>query len=41
MRELNPARDSQDQRSRRNRAVLPYLILLIGLCFTIVVYYYF
>src|SRR5688500_20115609 len=41
MRELNRARDSQDKRSRRNRAVLPYLILLIGLCFTAVVYYYF
>ena len=41
MRELNRARDSQDKRSRRNRALLPYFILLIGLCFTIVVYYYF
>jgi signal transduction histidine kinase/CHASE1-domain containing sensor protein/CheY-like chemotaxis protein len=41
MRELNPARDSQDKRSHRNRALLPYLILLIGLCFTVVVYYYF
>ena len=41
MRELNRARDSQDKRSRHNRELLPYFILLIGLCFTIVVYYYF
>ena len=41
MRELNRARDSQTKRSRGHRALLPYLILLIGLCFTIVVYYYF
>jgi hypothetical protein len=25
----------------RNRVLLPYLILLLGLCFTLVVYYYF
>ena len=41
MRELNRARDSQTKRSRGNRALLPYLILLIGLSFTVVVYYYF
>lgn len=41
MRELNGARDVQHQRSRRHRFVLPYLILLVGLAFTVVVYYYF
>jgi signal transduction histidine kinase/CHASE1-domain containing sensor protein/CheY-like chemotaxis protein len=41
MRELNPARDVQNQRSRRHRIILPYLILLVGLAFTVVVYYYF
>jgi signal transduction histidine kinase/CHASE1-domain containing sensor protein len=41
MRELNRARDSQTKRSRGSRALLPYLILLIGLCFTAIVYYYF
>lgn len=41
MRELNRARDAQHQWSRHNRALMPYLILLVGLCFTIVVYYYF
>src|SRR5215213_1835466 len=41
MRELNPARDSQNKRARRNRVLLPYLLLLTGLCFTLVVYYYF
>ena len=25
----------------RNRVLLPYLILLLGFCFTLVVYYYF
>src|SRR5215212_6188206 len=39
MRELNPARDAQTKRSRR--VLLPYLMLLIGLCFTSIVYYYF
>jgi signal transduction histidine kinase/CHASE1-domain containing sensor protein/ActR/RegA family two-component response regulator len=39
MRELNRARDPQNKRSRR--ILLPYLILLVGLCFTLVVYYYF
>ncbi|MCA1627705.1 MAG: CHASE domain-containing protein [Acidobacteria bacterium] len=38
---MNRARNSQDKRSRRNRALLPYLILLVGLCFTFIVYYYF
>ena len=41
MRELNRARDAQNQRSRRHRTVLPYLILLVGLAFTVIVYYYF
>jgi signal transduction histidine kinase/CHASE1-domain containing sensor protein/ActR/RegA family two-component response regulator len=41
MRELNRARDVQNKRPRRNRVLLPYLILLVGLCFTFVVYYYF
>ncbi|HEU4933511.1 MAG TPA: CHASE domain-containing protein [Pyrinomonadaceae bacterium] len=27
--------------SRGNRVLLPYLILLLGLCFTVIVYYYF
>ena len=27
--------------SRGNRAILPYLILLLGFCFTVLVYYYF
>ena len=41
MRELNRARDDHSQRPRRNRFLLPYLILLVGLCFTAIVYYYF
>jgi signal transduction histidine kinase/CHASE1-domain containing sensor protein/CheY-like chemotaxis protein len=41
MRELNRARDFLHKPSRGQRALLPYLILLIGLCFTVVVYYYF
>ena len=41
MHELNPPRNAQKQRSHRNRVVLPYLILLVGLSFTLVVYYYF
>ena len=28
-------------RTRRRRVFLPYLILLLGLCFTVLVYYYF
>lgn len=41
MRELKRTRDAQNQRSRRNRILLPYLILLVGLAFTFIVYYYF
>lgn len=41
MRELNRTRDVQNKRSRRKRILLPYLILLVGLGFTAVVYYYF
>jgi signal transduction histidine kinase/CHASE1-domain containing sensor protein/ActR/RegA family two-component response regulator len=41
MRELKRARDAQNQRSRRHRIFLPYLILLVGLAFTSIVYYYF
>lgn len=41
MRELKRARDAQNQRSRRHRVFLPYLILLVGLAFTAIVYYYF
>ena len=41
MRELKRARDAQNQRSRRHRIFLPYLILLVGLAFTFIVYYYF
>src|SRR5690242_17775114 len=39
MSESNRARDVQAKRSRR--VLLPYLILLVGLLFTLVVYYYF
>jgi len=39
MRELKRARDAQNQRSRR--IFLPYLIVLVGLSFTLIVYYYF
>ena len=39
MGESNRVRDVQVKRSRR--VFLPYLILLLGLCFTVVVYYYF
>lgn len=39
MGESNRVRDVQIKRSRR--VFLPYLILLVGLCFTIIVYYYF
>ena len=41
MRELNRARDAQNQRPRRRRVLLPYLILLVGLAFTFIVYYHF
>lgn len=39
MSESNRARDVQIKRSRR--VFLPFLILLVGLCFTVIVYYYF
>ncbi|HKV33221.1 MAG TPA: CHASE domain-containing protein, partial [Pyrinomonadaceae bacterium] len=38
---MKRARDAQNQRSRRHRIFLPYLILLVGLAFTFIVYYYF
>jgi signal transduction histidine kinase/CHASE1-domain containing sensor protein/CheY-like chemotaxis protein len=41
MRESNRTRDAQNQRSRRQRILLPYLILLVGLSFTVIVYYSF
>ena len=41
MRELKRARDAQNQRSRRHRVLLPYLILIVGLAFTFIVYYHF
>lgn len=39
MRELNPQRTVSP--SRGSRVFLPYLILLLGFCFTVLVYYYF
>ena len=39
MSDSNRARDVRIKRSRR--VLLPYLILIVGLCFTVVVYYYF
>src|SRR5947207_8429458 len=39
MGESNRSRRVRNQRSRR--VLLPYLILLVGLCFTLIVYYYF
>ena len=41
MHELNRTRDVQNKRSRRRRVLLSYLILVVGLGFTAVVYYYF
>jgi len=41
MRKLHRARGPQNERSRRSRVLLPYLLLIIGLCFTGIVYYYF
>ena len=41
MREFKRARDAYSQRSRRHRVLLPYLILVVGLVFTFVVYYHF
>ena len=40
MSESNRARDVH-QIKRSRRVFLPYLILLVGLCFTVIVYYYF
>ena len=41
MRRLNRTSGPPTERSRRNRILLPYLILVVGLGFTAVVYYYF
>src|SRR5690348_10797349 len=41
MREPNRTLGGTPQRSRNRRVLLPYLILLVGLCFTILAYYYF
>ena len=42
MRELHRTRDVQNKRSsRRRRILLPYLLLVVGIGFTFVVYYYF
>ncbi len=41
MRELNRSQGPADQRSRGNRVFLPYLILMLGLCFTLLVSYFF
>ncbi|HEY6661052.1 MAG TPA: CHASE domain-containing protein, partial [Pyrinomonadaceae bacterium] len=40
MRELNPQNRTVSP-SRGNRVFVPYLILLLGFCFTLLVYYYF
>src|ERR1051325_2899812 len=40
MREPNP-QERTVSTSRGSRVLLPYLILLVGFCFTMVVYYYF
>ncbi|HEU4710770.1 MAG TPA: CHASE domain-containing protein [Pyrinomonadaceae bacterium] len=41
MSEPNRTLGGTPQRSRNRRVLLPYLILLVGLCFTILAYYYF
>jgi signal transduction histidine kinase/CHASE1-domain containing sensor protein/CheY-like chemotaxis protein len=41
MRKLNRSRERKISRSRGYRVLVPYLILLLGLCFTLLVYYYF
>ncbi len=41
MRAFNRPQGSSASRSREFRVILPYLILLLGLCFTLLVYYYF
>ncbi|HEX5890537.1 MAG TPA: CHASE domain-containing protein [Pyrinomonadaceae bacterium] len=38
---MKRARDVYNQRSRRHRVLVPYLILVVGLAFTLVVYYHF
>lgn len=41
MRNRNRSKGKGNPLSRGNRVLLPYLILLLGFCFTILVYYYF
>jgi hypothetical protein len=41
MRDSNRSAGRDNPIARGNRVLLPYLILLIGLCFTVLVYYYF
>lgn len=41
MRELNPSQTPVNSRSRGRRVLLPYLILLLGFCFTILVHHFF
>jgi CHASE1-domain containing sensor protein len=41
MRKLNQSQGRTLSRSHGYRVVLPYLILLLGFCFTLLVYYYF
>ena len=41
MRDSNRSPEGGNPLTRGNRVLLPYLILLIGLCFTLLVYYYF
>ena len=41
MRKLNRFQGQTALRSRGSRVLLPYLILLLGFCFTLLVYYYF
>jgi signal transduction histidine kinase/CHASE1-domain containing sensor protein/CheY-like chemotaxis protein len=41
MRKLNRSRERTISRSSGYRVLVPYLMLLLGLCFTLLVYYYF
>jgi signal transduction histidine kinase/CHASE1-domain containing sensor protein len=41
MRDLNRSKGRANFFTRGNRTLLPYLILLLGFCFTLLVYYYF
>ncbi|HKG79127.1 MAG TPA: CHASE domain-containing protein, partial [Pyrinomonadaceae bacterium] len=41
MRELKPPQERTGSPSRGSRVFLPYLILLLGFCFTLLVYHYF